>query len=91
MVQQETIEQLKKLVAECLGAKLSAEQLDPDLPLMEAGLNLDSLALVNLIAAVEKEFAVEFGEGMLNLEVFANLRSLASAIIALRGAAQSQC
>jgi acyl carrier protein len=88
---EETIELLKRLVAERLDVRpsLNAEQIDASTPLMEEGLNLDSLAIVNLITAVESQFQIELGEGMLNLEVFANLRSLAMAIVALQGRASS--
>ena len=81
------VEQLKDLLVEKLDRNISRESIDPDAPILEDGLKLDSLALVELISLVEDHFGVEFGEEDLNMESFANLRTLAAAIAAQKGGA----
>ncbi len=79
---EETIDRLKHLVAEKLDMNIRIEDIDPDAPLLEEGLKLDSLAIVELITLVEDSFGIEFGENDLNMESFASLRSLAHVIAA---------
>ena len=83
----ETIEQLKDLVATKLDVNIKREDIDPDAPLLEEGLNLDSLAIVEQVTLTEAQFGIEFGENDLNMEVFGSLRSLAVAILAQRESA----
>ena len=84
----DTIEQLKGLVAEKLDVNIKREQIDPDAGLLAEGLNLDSLAIVELITLTEEHFGIEYGEDDLNMESFANLRSLARLIAAHRATSQ---
>lgn len=79
-----TIEQLKRIIAEKLDLNLRLEQIDADVALLEDGLKLDSLAVVELITLVEEDFGFQFGEEDLNMNSFANLRTLASVIEAHR-------
>jgi acyl carrier protein len=83
-VVENTIEQLKQLVAGKLDVNLKYEEIDLDAPLLDEGLGLDSLAIVELITLIEDEFGFQFGEGDLNMEAFASLRSLAKVIDAQR-------
>jgi len=78
----QTIERLKHLVSEKLDMNIRIEDIDPGAPLLGDGLNLDSLALVELISLVEESFGIEFGERDLNMESFASLRNLAAVIAA---------
>ena len=80
MVVEETIEQLKEMVHGKLDINLRYEEINPDAPLLGEGLALDSLAIVELITLSEERFGFQFGEGDLNMEAFANLRSLAMVI-----------
>jgi len=79
-----TIEQLKDLVADRLDVNIRREEIDADSPLLEEGMKLDSLAIVELITLSEERFGIEFGENDLNMDAFANLRALASVINAHR-------
>lgn len=81
---EDTIEQLKDLIADKLDINVSREKIDPETPLLEDGLKLDSLAIVELITLSEEKFGIQFGEDDLNMDAFANLRSLASVIAGLR-------
>jgi acyl carrier protein len=78
----QTIERLKHLVSEKLDMNIRIEDIDPGAPLLGDGLNLDSLALVELISLVEESFGIEFGEHDLNMESFASLRNHAAVIAA---------
>ena len=78
----QTIERLKHLVSEKLDMNIRIEDIAPGAPLLGDGLNLDSLALVELISLVEESFGIEFGEHDLNMEAFASLRNLAAVIAA---------
>jgi len=73
-------DQLRHMIAERLNLNLTIDQVDPDAQLLEGGLKLDSLALVELITLVEDHFGIQFGESDFNIEVFGNLRSLAALI-----------
>ena len=83
----ETIEKLKDLVSSKLDVNIKREDIDADAPLLEEGLNLDSLAIVELVTLTEAQFGIEFGENDLNMEVFGSLRALAIAIAAQRDSA----
>ena len=85
----DTVEQLKDLVAGKLDVNIRREQIDPDAALLAEGLNLDSLAIVELITLTEEHFGIEYGEEDLNMESFANLRSLAHLIDSHRGSSGS--
>ncbi len=84
----DTIEQLKDLVASKLDVNIKREDIDPDAPLLEEGLNLDSLALIELVTLSEEQFGIEFGEDDLNMEVFGSLRALAEVISAQRASTE---
>ena len=84
MTTEETIGTLKHLVAEKLDVNLREEDIDPDAPLLESGLELDSLAIVELITMSEESFGIQFGENDLNMQAFASLRTLAGVIDAHR-------
>lgn len=79
-MEENTIEQLKALVAGKLDVNLKHEEIRADAPLLDEGLGLDSLAIVELITLIEEKFGFEFGEDDLNMEAFANLRSLAKVV-----------
>lgn len=78
-----TIVQLKHILAEQLDANLKPEEITLDVSLLEDGLGLDSIALVELISLIEENFNVQFGEDDLNLEAFANVQTLAQHIHSL--------
>jgi acyl carrier protein len=75
-----TIDQLKHLIADKLDVNIGYDEIGADVPLLEEGLKLDSLAFVKLITLIEESFGFEFAEGDLNMEVFASLRGLAELI-----------
>jgi len=70
-----TLARTSTLVEGVVGARIA----DVDQDLVDAGL-LDSLALVELLQAVEEEFAVEFPVEELELDVLRTVRSIAGYI-----------
>jgi acyl carrier protein len=86
---EETIDQLRHLIANQLNLNIALEDIDPDAQLLEGGLKLDSLALVELITLVEERFDIQFDENDFNVESFGNLRCLAGVVNTRRAMAAS--
>jgi len=74
------VDQLKEIIAYKLDVNLNIDEIDENVSLYEDGLGLDSIAIVDLILAIEKEFSLEFGDEELNVELFNNLSTLAQFI-----------
>jgi len=70
------IDQLKEIIAEELDANIQLAEIEVDTPLLEDGLGLDSIAIVELITLIEERFAIEFSEDDLTMEAFASIRTL---------------
>ena len=79
-MQDQVLEQVKRIVVEDLDVNLKYEDLDDTVPLFEEGLALDSVILVELIGFIEKRFKIELGDEALNTETFRNLQSIAKVI-----------
>lgn len=71
-----TIDRLKHLIANELDVNIQLAEIGPDVPLLEDGLGLDSIAVVELITLIEEKFAVQFSEDDLNMDAFATIRTL---------------
>jgi acyl carrier protein len=67
----ETAERLRDILARTLDTDVP----DPETDLVQSGL-LDSLALVELLVAVEQEFSITFAPDELEIERFRSLRAL---------------
>ena len=76
-----TIDDLKALLLSRLGANMKHGAVDADTPLFEGGLGLDSLAVVDMITALEVTFELRFSDDDLVVENFATLSAI-SALIA---------
>ncbi len=61
--------------------------LGPDVPLVEDGLNLDSVQLLELLVGVEDAFGITIEDEELSLDLFATIGSLARFVQAKRDAA----
>ena len=75
-----TIDRLSNLIVEKLDANIQLDQIHPETALLESGLKLNSLAIVDLITAVEEEFGIQFGEDDLNMDAFSSVAALAGVI-----------
>jgi acyl carrier protein len=81
------ISSLKQILVRDLNVGLQIERIDPDASL-EQDLKIDSVAMVELIAAIESRFQFSFLDSDLVTSSFTNLRVLAG-IIAKRLATKS--
>ncbi len=79
--------QLKRIIAEKLDVNLKAEEIDETASLFEDGLGLDSIAIVEFIALIEKHFNIQFADTELNTESFSNLKVLADFVAGKIGVA----
>ena len=70
------IDQLKDIIANQLDVNVQIEEIDADIPLLEDGIGLDSIAVVELITLIEEHFGLQFDEDELSIEPFQNLRTL---------------
>ena len=75
-----TIEKVRTIIADRLDVNIALEDIDPDSGLLEDGLGLDSIAIVELITLVEETFGFKFDEDGLNMEAFQTVRTLAEYI-----------
>ena len=75
MTRDATAERLRDILARTLGTAPP----DPETDLVQSGL-LDSLALVELLVAVEQEFAITFAPDELEIERFRSLGALAQLV-----------
>jgi acyl carrier protein len=74
------INQLKHIIAEELDANLKLEEIDETASLFEDGIGLDSVVIMEFITLIEEHFGFEFSDDELNVELFRNLKTLASFI-----------
>jgi acyl carrier protein len=74
------LDRLEKLVRELAGPARASGPLDAATPLRDGGLWLDSVALLELVVAVEREFGVDFEPADLSDSSLQTLGSLADVI-----------
>ena len=72
------IEQLKTIIADQLDANIKRAEITLDVSLLEDGLGLDSIMLVELVSLVEENFGFQFAEDELDLTIFTNIQTLAT-------------
>ncbi len=77
---EECIFRLKEIISNELDMNLTTQDINEDMPLLENGLALDSVVLVEFISLIEHYFRVEFSEDDLQLSSFKNLKALAQHI-----------
>ncbi len=76
----DVIIRLKKLISKELDVNIKQSDISSEVSLYEDGLGLDSIAIVDLIVLMEKEFSFSFEDSELNAELFKNLNTLAQFI-----------
>lgn len=75
-----TIDRLKRIISHQLDIKVDQTEIDSDVSLLEDGLGLDSIAIVELVSLLEENFGLKFEEEDLSMEPFASVRTLANYI-----------
>ncbi len=78
------LEQLKTIIADQLDANIKRAEITPEVSLLEDGLGLDSIMLVELVSLVEENFGFQFEEDELDLNILSNLQTLANFIASKR-------
>jgi acyl carrier protein len=73
-----TLEDVKSVVVSTLGIEDRAEALTPSTPLLGALPELDSMAVVELVTALEARFGFEVSDDEITGDVFETLGSLAA-------------
>ena len=76
--------QLKQILVEDLDLHLKVEEIEDDAVLLEGGLGLDSVVLVELISFLETRFGIQLDDQSLDAESFENLSALADMVLRAR-------
>lgn len=71
------VKQLKEIITGKLDVNLKYDEIDENISLFEDGLGLDSIAIVDLIVSIEKQFSLSIEDQDLNADLFKNLVVLA--------------
>ena len=71
-----TIERLKHIIANDLDINVDMESLREDITLLEGGIGLDSIAVMEFISILEQSFGFQFSDDELSMEPFQNLTTL---------------
>lgn len=90
MKKQEIISKLKDLIAYELDINVKREELSEDSPLLEGGIGLDSISIVNLIVLIEKNFSIRFQDEEITMDLFSDLNTLSSFIESKQAAAERE-
>lgn len=78
------VDTIRDALIECLSWSIDKEAIDPDAALFGSGLALDSLAALELIAHVERTFALRLPDAQMNT-VLRTVNTLADCVQALKG------
>ena len=72
---------LARLIVTTLNLEIDGAEIDPEAPLYDEGLGLDSIDMLEIALAVSKEFGVKLrADNEDNKQIFSSLRSLSSYI-----------
>ncbi|MFV2100546.1 acyl carrier protein [Micromonospora sp. LOL_024] len=76
----ETLDEVREVVVSVLGIEDRAATLDASTPLLDSLPELDSMAVVELVAAMEERFGFALDDGDMTTELFETLGSLAALV-----------
>lgn len=85
--QDSLVDELKTKLVQTLGLDVSPEDIDPDAPMLGAGLGIDSIDALEIVVLVEKDYGVKIENRVQGAEAFASVRTLADFIRKRRGQA----
>jgi acyl carrier protein len=74
------IDDVKDVLVDVLGLEARADAIGPDTPLLGSLPELDSLAVAELLVALENRFGIAFDEDDVTAEAFADLASLTALV-----------
>ena len=73
----------RNTIVTALELEIEPDQITDDEILFEKGLGVDSVAMMELIVALENEFEVEFNDELIRIENFESVNSIAILLIPL--------
>ena len=71
---------IRKIIVENLELDVKAKQVTNETPLIDGGLNMDSINVLELISLVEEEFGVTVRDEDMSVELLGTIASLAAYI-----------
>ncbi len=71
---------IKKIIVENLELDVKVGRITPETPLIDGGLNMDSIAVLELISLVEEEFGITVRDEDMSVELLGTVGSLAAYI-----------
>lgn len=81
MATDERIEELKRKIIAALDLQdVKPEDIDPDAPLFQEGLGLDSIDALELVVMLEKQYGIAVKDMDVTKKAFASVRTLANFI-----------
>lgn len=82
MPQENLEKEVAQMIIDCLGLEeITAEEINPEEPLFNEGLGLDSIDALELSVSLSKSYGIELrNNDANNKEIFSSLRSLAAYI-----------
>lgn len=73
--------EVAQLMVECLNLEIAADQINPDTPLYDDGLGLDSIDVLEVALTVSKRYGLQLrSDGADNRKIFSSLQSLSDYI-----------
>lgn len=79
--EKQIINKLKIMISEDLDVDIRYDEIDEDISLFEEGMGLDSIAIVEFIVLIEKNYEFSFKDDELKLEYFNSLNTLSHFIL----------
>lgn len=83
----EITERLKHIIANELDVNVSEDSIQEDDSLLEGGVGLDSVAVMEFISIIEEKFDFEFSDDELGMEPFQSLNTLSAFVAGKMSAA----
>lgn len=81
MLQSSLEQDVARLIVETLQLEVDPSEIDPNAPLFNAGLGLDSIDALELALAISRGYGIELrADDEQNKQIFASLRSLSNFI-----------
>ena len=74
---------VKTTIVGALKLEIEPDQIADDEILFETGLGVDSVAMMELIVALENEFEVEFSDELIRIENFESVNSIVTLLVPL--------
>lgn len=72
--------EIAQLMVEVLNLDVSHDEIEPESPLFEEGLGLDSIDMLELSMEIKKKYGIEISSSDDNQKIFSSLRSLSKFI-----------